>query len=113
MFPKKKEWQVDQQSYSPDHIDLIVTTEDEIKWRLTGIYGHPNRGLRHHSWELLNRLKSLSSMSSIVRGDFNEIDHFSEKMVRSERNHASMESFRNVSDQCNFMALGYDGLPFT
>lgn len=39
-------------SFSIGHIDCVVRCDD-VQWRFTGFYGHPEMGLRRFSWELL------------------------------------------------------------
>ncbi|CAO2814161.1 unnamed protein product [Amaranthus hypochondriacus] len=40
-------------SYCQNHIDLMISTEGKVAWRLTGFYGLPKRARRRDSWELL------------------------------------------------------------
>lgn len=47
--------------------------EDDFLWHFTGIYGHPEAAMKIHTWELLHRLHSFSSLPWINGGDFNEI----------------------------------------
>ena len=44
------------QSFSQNHIDADVVSEGGLHWRATGFYGHPERGMRDHSWDLLRHL---------------------------------------------------------
>jgi len=71
---------VDVQTYSPRHIDAIVTEEQGNKqWRFTGFYGHPKTNKREESWRLLEELSTRSDLPWICMGDFNEIMHGREK----------------------------------
>lgn len=66
---------------SPGFIDGIVLCNGKTL-RVTGFYGNPATGERHHSWEVLRRLShSLSTNDWIVFGDFNEILRDEEKSV--------------------------------
>lgn len=60
-------------SYSHYHIDTLVVSGNDKKWRLTGFYGNPVGDQRIHGWTLLKRLASMFCWSWIVGGDFNEI----------------------------------------
>uniref|UniRef100_A0A2N9HZ73 Reverse transcriptase domain-containing protein n=1 Tax=Fagus sylvatica TaxID=28930 RepID=A0A2N9HZ73_FAGSY len=46
-------------------------------------------------------------------GDFNEITRMSEKSGHRGHNDRQMQEFRKVIDECEFLDLGYRGLPFT
>ena len=39
-------------SYSRFHIDTIVESHNDMKWRLTGFYRHPCAAQRLHGWTL-------------------------------------------------------------
>ncbi len=74
------------QSYSHHHIDADVVLEDGLRWRVTGFYGHPERGLRGHSWALLRQLWGIRNLPWLVLGDFNEITALNEQWGRIDRN---------------------------
>lgn len=67
-------------SYSLFHIDVQIVTHQNTLWRLTGFYGHPEVNQRHHGWQLLRRLNSMSGLPWICIGDFNKIIDDSEKL---------------------------------
>ena len=72
---------VDVQTFSPRHIDAIVTEEHGNRtWRFTGFYGHPETSKREESWRLLEELGKRSDLPWICMGDFNEILHLGEKL---------------------------------
>lgn len=48
-------------SFSKNHIDLILLDKDGKKYRLTGIYGEPNRSKKKETWELICRLATHNS----------------------------------------------------
>ena len=60
-------------SYSQSHIDMEVSKEDGLRWRVTGFYGFLDRSQRHLSWNLLRSLYSASSLPWCYLGDFNDI----------------------------------------
>ena len=39
------------------YIDVDVRGPDNIDWRFTGFYGHPDTGQRQSSWDLLRSLR--------------------------------------------------------
>jgi hypothetical protein len=61
------------QIYFIFYIDADVVMEDKLKWRITGFYCHPKRGLRVSSWALLRQLHDARSLPWLVMGDFNEV----------------------------------------
>lgn len=68
-------------SCSNTHIDVVVCEGDEAQpWQATGFYGHPDVGMRHISWSLLESFKRQCNMPWVVFGDFNEIIHSNEKL---------------------------------
>ena len=55
--------EVDAQTYSPRHIDAIVTNEQsKKKWRFTGFYRHPETNKCEESWRLLEELSTRSTL---------------------------------------------------
>ena len=77
----KNSFQVDVLSYSPGHIDAIVSEEQRLKkWRFTGFYGHPETRKRGESWTLLENLSRRSHLPWVCMGDFNEIMFAKEKI---------------------------------
>uniref|UniRef100_A0A803PMN5 RNase H type-1 domain-containing protein n=1 Tax=Cannabis sativa TaxID=3483 RepID=A0A803PMN5_CANSA len=42
--------------FSHNHIDMRIVMEDGVLWRLTGLYGEPNRSRRENTWRLLKEL---------------------------------------------------------
>ena len=86
---------MDVQTYSPNHIDVIVTdNHGNRKWRFTGFYGHPETGKREESWRLLEELERRYALPWICMGDFNEILHLGEKVGGSLRPERQMNNFR-------------------
>ncbi|XP_073019275.1 uncharacterized protein [Primulina eburnea] len=87
-------------SYSNGHIDCLVH-ESEKEWRFTGFYGHPKVTMRHFSWEMLHRLKSIAELKDmpwIVGGNFNEICFDSENLCGIRRALRQMQDFRELCE---------------
>lgn len=55
LFWKEKD-QAELIGFSQHHIDVTVHIDGMSLWRLTGIYGEPNRSLRRSTWDLLRNL---------------------------------------------------------
>ena len=101
------------QSFSQNHIDADVASEGGLRWRATGFYGHPERGMRNHSWDLLRHLWGTRNLPWLVFGDFNEITALKEQWGRIDRSLAQMAAFREVLADCSLQDLGFQGAAFT
>ena len=66
--------------FSCHHINAVVYSEKGSYWRCTGIYGHPEAAKKQHTWKLLRRLETLSSLPWLCFGDFNEVLNLNEKL---------------------------------
>ncbi|XP_062005888.1 uncharacterized protein LOC133723072 [Rosa rugosa] len=98
---------------SPGFIDGIVLCNGK-RLRVTGFYGHPTTGERHHSWEVIRRLAhSLTTDDWIIFGDFNEILRDEEKSVGRLRPMCQMERFGEVVNECGFKEVEFTGPTFT
>jgi hypothetical protein len=76
----KKNFNVIIQNYSRRHINAEINIcANNLKWKLTGFYGHPNSAKRKESWDLLRHLSNLQPSPWVCIGDFNEIVDYSEK----------------------------------
>ncbi len=100
-------------SYSLSHIDSVIDCSSANPRRLTCFYGAPETHLRINSWNLLRSLKNQYSMPWCCIGNFNEITRISEKSGNRGRTERQMQEFRDVINECEFIDLGYKGLPFT
>lgn len=59
----RNEGEVSKNSFSKNHIDLVVNIAGSEEWRLTGFYGYPDRRLPRKTWDLLRLLSQQSSLS--------------------------------------------------
>ncbi|KAL4625527.1 hypothetical protein ACB092_05G032900 [Castanea dentata] len=97
----KEEVTVDTQTYSPNHIDVIVHTQTSPTWRLTGIYGHSVEEHKIETWRLMRHLHARASLPWVCLGDFNEL------LASDEKN------FRNTLLHCGLVDMGFSGYRFT
>uniref|UniRef100_A0A803R261 Endonuclease/exonuclease/phosphatase domain-containing protein n=1 Tax=Cannabis sativa TaxID=3483 RepID=A0A803R261_CANSA len=76
-------WKVKEEAcllgYSNNHIDVEISLEGTTKWRLTGLYGEPNRAFRHQTWALVRTLRRNSHLPWCVIGDINNIGSVNEQ----------------------------------
>ena len=75
----KNEVVVSSQTYSPNHIDVHVSSPLHSLWRLTGVYGLPKERLKSETWRLMRHLRGRASLPWVCLGDFNEILHSDER----------------------------------
>ena len=105
---------VDFQTYSPRHIDAIITEEQNNKqWRFTSFYGHPKTNICEESWRLLEELSKRSDLPWICIEDFNEIMHGREKEGGNICLKWQMKNFCEAVNQCNLRDIGYTRSNFT
>jgi hypothetical protein len=105
---------VEIQNYSQHHINAIVQMEaNDVKWKLTGFYGHSNANKRIEAWNLLHYLDSFSLEAWLCFGDFNEKTEDSEKVGGLPKARRQMENFCNTINHCQLYDLGYRGSRFT
>ena len=58
----KNDVMVNTQTYSPNHIDVVVSSPSQALWRLTGVYGHPEERLKSETWRLMRHLRAWLSI---------------------------------------------------
>ena len=85
-------WDVKLRTLSKSHIDVIVIEKDGVSWRLTGIYGHPEKLKRIETWNLMRLLHQQVTLRICI-GDFNEILSANEKQGGEPRSEWQMANF--------------------
>uniref|UniRef100_A0A803QSE9 Endonuclease/exonuclease/phosphatase domain-containing protein n=1 Tax=Cannabis sativa TaxID=3483 RepID=A0A803QSE9_CANSA len=99
--------------YGLNYIDVSIEVIDHGKWRLTGLYGEPNRSLRRRTWELLRNLKEKSSLSWCIIGDFNNVTSQQDKNGGNPYPNWLVNGFIEVLEDCGLYDLELNGYPFT
>ena len=105
----KNSVQINVESSSLNHINVIVNKGKNDSWRFTSIYGMPKTGRKHETWDLLRTLHRKFNLPWLVADDFNEILLSHEKLGRALRSETTIRDFREVMDDCGLMDLGYVG----
>ena len=100
-------------TFSKNHIDVIIKKGKEDAWRFTGFYGKPVTHKRFESWNMLHQLNNKFNLLWLYTGDFNEIVQSFEKLEGSNRSQDRMRLFRDVVDDYGFLNLGFVGSPYT
>ena len=105
---------VDVQTFSPRHIDAIVSEDGgNRKWRFIGFYGNPETNKREESWALIVNLSTRSALPWVCMGDFNEICHRGEKAGGGERPEWQKRVFYFAINKSKLRDLGFVGPEFT
>lgn len=99
--------------FSNGHIDSIVIHPTKGSFRLIGFYGNLDPASRLFSWQLLERLSLLSSMSWFILGDFNEILTHSDKKGGRTRPGYQIDHLRSTIDNCSLRSVPFVGYKFT
>lgn len=97
-------------NFSFYHIDAhIADLENDIEWKLIGLYGHPVTKKCGERCELLRHFKAIETMPWLVCGDFNEVLSNQEKHGGRPRIERLMNAFRCALEECHLSDLGYVG----
>ena len=91
----------------------MLTEEDGLQWRFTGIYGESKSEGKYITWKTLRTLKKRFDLSWLCSGDFNEILFSYEKEGGPPRAELNMQKFRQALVDCGLHDLGFVGDPFT
>lgn len=94
-------------------MDAVVHSENGSYRRCTGVYGNPESDQQKHTWELLRRLATLSSLPWLCFGHFNEVLELNEKLGGRDKKVNLVNDFRKAIRDCDLMDLGSTGYPFT
>ncbi|XP_030505125.2 uncharacterized protein LOC115720103 [Cannabis sativa] len=96
-----------------NHIDMKIATLDGNWWRITGVYGEPNRAQRDQTWTLLKTLARNSTLPWCVIGDLNNILSQEDKKGGRPYPQWLLQGFQSCLDECSLEDLDLLGYPFT
>ncbi|XP_019150699.1 PREDICTED: uncharacterized protein LOC109147555 [Ipomoea nil] len=99
-------------SYSQSHIDVEVSLFNRL-WRMTCIYGIPERNRREETWDLLRTLKDRSLLPWVVIGDFNNLLYQAEKKGGNPYPNSLLRGFGDAVDDCGLMQIPMRGHQYT
>jgi hypothetical protein len=94
----------------------FIDTQDvtlDLWYRVAFVYGEPRTGNRHHMWELLRRLHTVSNLPWMVVGNFNECMWGFEHFSSHPRLTRQMNEFGDALDHYGLIDLGFCGAPYT
>jgi hypothetical protein len=101
------------QKYSKYHIDTIASEQGKEPWRMSFIYGEPNRSLRNRTWDIMKQMRSDSDLAWVCLGDFNEMLRKEEQLGPNAMEEYLINGFREAVDVCQLCDIGYIGLDWT
>ncbi|GMI67490.1 hypothetical protein HRI_000418300 [Hibiscus trionum] len=87
-------------SSSTRYIDVIVNGLN-CRFRFTGIYGYAATNMKNDTWELIDSLKTNSSLPWLIGGDLNDILDDSEKQGGNRRPRSQILNFRDCLTRNN------------
>lgn len=99
--------------FSQYHIDVEVNIEGMRRWRLTGVYGEPNRSQRRKTWDLLRHLARDSNLPWCVVGDLNNVIAQSDKNGGHPYPRWLIDGFNEAIQEARLIDMNIVGRQFT
>uniref|UniRef100_A0A803PV21 Reverse transcriptase n=1 Tax=Cannabis sativa TaxID=3483 RepID=A0A803PV21_CANSA len=99
--------------FGQNYIDASVMGGNKGNWRLTGLYGEPNRSLRRNTWTLMKILRNRSTLPWCIVGDLNNVTSQSDKRGGNPYPNWLVDGFCETLDACGLVDLELNGYPFT
>ncbi|XP_074356438.1 uncharacterized protein LOC141696155 [Apium graveolens] len=99
-------------SCSHNHIDVEVKVDGKQAWRLSGIYGEPDRNQRRKTWDLLQNLERDSNLPWCVIGDLNNVVSQQDKIGGAPYPSWLIEGFNEVLVEIRLVDLDLVGHQF-
>ncbi|XP_060959373.1 uncharacterized protein LOC133030597 [Cannabis sativa] len=96
-----------------NYIDVSVKSSEGETWRLTGLYGEPNRNLRKRTWELLRNLKARYDLPWCIIGDLNNVTSQQDKRGGNLYPNWLIDGFCGVLEDCDLHDMDLNGYPYT
>uniref|UniRef100_A0A803QFT6 Reverse transcriptase domain-containing protein n=1 Tax=Cannabis sativa TaxID=3483 RepID=A0A803QFT6_CANSA len=110
----KKDVNVTILNYSSNHIDCIVTFEDNITNHISCYYGSPYVHDKLHTWVLLDRLfDNAPQLPWLVLGDFNDYLSINDRSSSSSLPHYAMVNFQAFVNKYSLAPVHFVGNKFT
>ncbi|XP_074327095.1 uncharacterized protein LOC141665037 [Apium graveolens] len=100
-------------SYSKNHVDTIVHLNNSNHFRVTGVYGEPDRSKRYETWQLIRNLADNNNHPWILIGDMNNVCSQHDKKGGRPYPASLIQGFLEVLDECNMIDLDLQGYQYT
>lgn len=101
------------QTYNKNHIDVKVRNKDGVEFRVTGLYGEPDRRKKDETWSLIRMLSSYNTLPWCLIGDMNNVLSQDDKQGGRPYPQQLIQGFRDVIEDCNLTDMDLIGYPFT
>lgn len=98
---------------SQNHIDVIISETNLMKWRLTCYYGFPERERRRQAWDFLRLLSSNSNLPWCVLGDFNDLLCGKDKKGKHLHPQNLLDGFKAAIEDCGLNEVDLTGGLYT
>lgn len=105
--------EVNLRSFSKHYIDVEVSVQGWDKFRLTGLYGEPNRANRRYTWDLIRYLYQNSQLPWCIIGDMNNTLNHEDKKGGRQYPNWLLQGFRQAIEDCELVDLELKGYQFT
>uniref|UniRef100_A0A803PAY0 Reverse transcriptase domain-containing protein n=1 Tax=Cannabis sativa TaxID=3483 RepID=A0A803PAY0_CANSA len=101
-------------NYSSNHIDCIITFEDNVTTHISCFYGSPYARDKIHTWTLLDRLfDNAPQLPWLVLGDFNDYLSVNDRSSTSSIPHYAMVNFQAFVNKYSLVPIHFVGNKFT
>lgn len=86
---------------SQNHIDVNVSENNGLAWRLTCYYGFPERERRRQAWDFIRLLASKSPLPWCIMGDFNDLLCVKDKKGKHPHPQYLLNGFKQAIEDCD------------
>ncbi|KAK1371101.1 Endo/exonuclease/phosphatase domain-containing protein [Heracleum sosnowskyi] len=100
-------------SYSKNHVDTIIHMNNSNLFRVTGVYGEPDKSKRHETWELIRNLSINNNHPWVLIGDMNNVCSQDDKKGGRPYPVSLIQGFLLALDECSLMDLDLQGYQYT
>ncbi|XP_074347239.1 uncharacterized protein LOC141686079 [Apium graveolens] len=112
-FLWRNQQEVTLRSYSKNHVDTIIHTNNNNPFRVTGVYGEPDRSKRHETWQLIRNLSSNNTHPWVLIGDMNNVCSQIDKKGGRPYPDSLIQGFLQVLDDCSLIDMELQGYQYT
>uniref|UniRef100_A0A803QJ80 Reverse transcriptase domain-containing protein n=1 Tax=Cannabis sativa TaxID=3483 RepID=A0A803QJ80_CANSA len=99
--------------FSNNHINVTVKLERGGAWLFTGLYGEPNRNLRHKTWSQICDLAASIEGPWCIMGDVNNVCNVKDKRGGRPYPASLIQGFNDALSVGRLQDLCLEGYPFT
>lgn len=82
-------------------------------FRITGVYGEPDRRRRHETWSLIRTLARTTTLPWCLIGDMNNVVAQTDKQGGRPYPQSLIQGFRDMLEECNLQDMDLIRYPYT